>query len=284
IGTAHRIANLPLFSGAEYRSLICFIGLALLAFYNVRYFDKILSRPELSLGKDLSKDSFKINKPLEAYTLSNRDVILLILFLGMVGLMLYGVFTYHWFLNELSAVFCGFAFITALFLWNDKVNIGQKILDSVAEVAPGAFMVGLAASIKVIMEKGAINDTIAYSLSELLKGLPNQFAGVGMLFMQAIINFIIPSGSGQALATMPILLPVGDVLGLTKQTVTLAFQCGDGITNLINPTLGGIVAMTAICGVPFDRWLKFIFPLFILLFLVGIIFVFISVIINYGPA
>jgi uncharacterized ion transporter superfamily protein YfcC len=284
IGTAHKIANLPLFSGYELRTVMCAIGLTILAIYNTRYYTKLKSGPEYGLGENLNQDSFKISKPLIDYSFSVRDIILLFSFIAMIGVMLFGVFKYHWFLNELSAVFCSFAFITALFLWKDKINIGQKVLDSVGEVAPGAFMVGLAASIKVILEKGAINDTIAYYLSDLLKGLPSHLSGVGMVLMQTIINFIIPSGSGQALATMPILLPVGDVLGLTKQTVTLAFQFGDGISNLINPTLGGIVAMTAICGVPFDRWLKYIFPVFLILLLVGLIFVFISVIINYGPA
>jgi uncharacterized ion transporter superfamily protein YfcC len=284
IGTAHRIANLPLFSGAELRSVLTFIGLLLMSYHNVKYYKKIITDPESTLSAGLDTSGFRMNKSLEEYNFKHRDYILLFLFTGMIGLMLYGVFKFHWFLNELSAVFCGFAFVVALLLWNEKADIGKKVLDSVSEVAPGAFMVGLAASVKVILEKGAINDTIAWKLSGLLEGLPSQASAVGMLFIQTIINFVIPSGSGQALATLPILYPVGDLLGLTKQTVTLAFQCGDGISNLINPTLGGIVAMTAICGVPFDRWLKFIFPLFLMVLGLGCIFVFISVIINYGPA
>jgi uncharacterized ion transporter superfamily protein YfcC len=284
IGTAHRIANLPLFSGAELRSVLCFFGLLILALYNIRYYKKIINDPSSGLGQGLDHSSFKAKKPLEEYAFKNRDYLLLMLFVAMIGLMLYGVFNYHWFLNELSAVFCCFAAIIALLIYNNKVEIGKIVLESVAEVAPGAFMVGLAAAIKVILEKGAINDTIAYQLSELLVKLPTHFSAVGMLFVQSIINFIIPSGSGQALATLPILFPVGDVLGLTKQTVTLAFQCGDGISNLINPAFGGIIAMTALCGVPFDRWLKFIFPLFVMILALGVLFVFISVIINYGPA
>ncbi len=284
IGTAHRIANLPLFSGAELRSVLCFFGLLILALYNVRYYKKIINEPSIGLGQGLDHSSFKAKRPLEEYTFKNRDCLLLLLFVAMIGLMLYGVFNYHWFLNELSAVFCGFAVIIAFLIYDKKVEIGKIVLESVAEVAPGAFMVGLAAAIKVILEKGAINDTIAYQLSELLVKLPTHFSAVGMLFVQSIINFIIPSGSGQALATLPILFPVGDVLGLTKQTVTLAFQCGDGISNLINPAFGGIIAMTALCGVPFDRWLKFIFPLFVMILALGVLFVFISVIINYGPA
>jgi uncharacterized ion transporter superfamily protein YfcC len=98
------------------------------------------------------------------------------------------------------------------------------------------------------------------------------------------MNFMIPSGSGQALATMPILIPLGEMLHLTKQTVVLAFQVGDGVSNLVNPTFGGLIAMIAICRVPFERWLRFIAPVVAILVVVTVIFVIISVMINYGPA
>ena len=98
-----------------------------------------------------------------------------------------------------------------------------------------------------------------------------------------MMNFLIPSGSGQALATLPILIPVGEVIGLTRQTTILAFQIGDGLTNLVNPALGGLIAMLSMCRVPFDRWIRFSFPLMCALLLVAAIAVVISVAIHYGP-
>jgi uncharacterized ion transporter superfamily protein YfcC len=97
------------------------------------------------------------------------------------------------------------------------------------------------------------------------------------------MNFAIPSGSGQALATLPVLLPVGEVLGLTRQTVVSAFQMGDGLTNLINPALGGLIAMIGMCRVPFDKWVRFILPLLGLLIILGFIFICIAVAIDFGP-
>jgi uncharacterized ion transporter superfamily protein YfcC len=97
------------------------------------------------------------------------------------------------------------------------------------------------------------------------------------------MNLLIPSGSGQALATLPVMLPVGEVLGLTHQSTILAFQVGDGITNLINPALGGLVAMLAMCRVPFDRWLRFVIWPFLMIYGLSIIAIMFSVAISYGP-
>jgi uncharacterized ion transporter superfamily protein YfcC len=108
-------------------------------------------------------------------------------------------------------------------------------------------------------------------------------SALGMMLVQSLMNFLIPSGSGQALATLPILIPVGEVLGLTRQTTILAFQIGDGITNLVNPALGGLIAMLSMCRVPFDRWIRFIFPLLAVLLLISAIAVLVSVAVNYGP-
>jgi uncharacterized ion transporter superfamily protein YfcC len=99
---------------------------------------------------------------------------------------------------------------------------------------------------------------------------------------QCVINFFIPSGSGQALATLPIMIPLGEVLGLTRQTSILAFQIGDGVTNLINPTLGGLIAMLSMCRVPLDRWIRFIFPIAIMVLLISLVFLIIAVAIGYS--
>jgi len=95
---------------------------------------------------------------------------------------------------------------------------------------------------------------------------------------------MIPSGSGQAFATLPIMIPLGEVLGLTRQTTILAFQIGDGVTNLFNPALGGLIAMLAMCRIPFDRWLRFVFPLVGMILVIAWVVLLFSVSINWGPA
>ncbi|MCG8384811.1 MAG: TIGR00366 family protein, partial [Cytophagales bacterium] len=151
----------------------------------------------------------------------------------------------------------------------------------IGKAAPGAFMVGYATSIKVLMETGNISDTISYHLSRLLEGLPLYASAIGMSVAQCVINLFIPSGSGQALATLPVMIPLGEVLGLTRQTTILAFQVGDGVTNLINPTLGGLIAMLSMCRVPLDRWLKFIFPILVAILAMAWVMLIVAVAIGY---
>ena len=109
-------------------------------------------------------------------------------------------------------------------------------------------------------------------VSKILKEFP----------FKSFINFFIPSGSGQALATLPVMIPLGESLGLTRQITILAFQIGDGLTNLVNPTLGGLIAMLSMSRVPIDRWIRFIFPVLMILIIISFLALIIAVFINYN--
>lgn len=283
IGTGHRLAELPLFSGALLRSMLCFSALSVLAFYNVRYFKKIIARPEDGLGQGLDTEGLQLSQPIADYRLTPRNAVVLTVFVATLVGMLYGVFVHHWYINHISAIFCMLAIAIGLLNRNTANEFGEITLHSVSVVAPGAFMVGFATSIKAALEMGQVSDTIAHHLSQALEGLPLYAAAMGMTGVQSLMNFLIPSGSGQALATLPVLIPVGEVLGLTRQTTILAYQIGDGVTNLVNPALGGLIAMLSLCRVPFDRWLRFIFPLFLAIWGIALVAVVISVAVGYGP-
>ena len=140
----------------------------------------------------------------------------------------------------------------------------------VFQAAPGAFMVGFATTIKVLMEMGNIGDTISYQLSNMLNGLPQYLSAISMALSQSVINFL-PSEVDK-IATLPVMLPLGESLGLSKQITILAFQIGDGLTNLVNPSLGGLIAMLSMGRVPIDRWIRFIFPVLLILLVVAFIF------------
>lgn len=283
VGTGHKIAELPMFSGAELRGCLCFFALTLLAFFNVRYFKKIISNPKKSLSHNLDTEGLTLKNNIESYSISTNNWLVLSSFIGGIIFMLYGIFIHHWYINEISAVFIIVAITAGIISGMSGTEISVTTLKSVGVVAPGAFMVGFATSIKVAMEMGSISDTIAFQLSEALSGLPLYLSAISMSLSQSVINFLIPSGSGQALATLPIMIPLGELLGLTRQTTILAFQVGDGVTNLVNPTLGGLIAMLSMCRVPFDRWLKFILPLVGLILILSWVFLLISVYINWGP-
>ncbi|MBK6975790.1 MAG: YfcC family protein [Cytophagaceae bacterium] len=284
VGTAHKIAELPLFSGAVLRSVLCFLGLSIMAWYNVRYFNKTIKNPAKSLAYGIKTDGISLSKPISDFRMKSKDYWIVALFFVMLSVMIFGVFELKWYLNEISGLFLMFSLVLVFFLQKNNIEIGELILDSVSKVTPGAFMVGFAATIRIILEQGKVSDTITNALAELLQGLPTYLSALGMVATQSFMNFVIPSGSGQALATLPILIPLGEMLHLTKQTVVLAFQVADGVSNLVNPTFGGLIAMIALCRVPFERWLRFIAPVVGILLVLVIIFVWISVYIHYGPA
>lgn len=284
VGIGHQIAEMPIFSGAELRSVLCILGLSVLAFYNVRYFKKILKNEGSSLGDDLDTSGLGLTKSIQSYSMTANNWLVLCIFLTGLGIMLFGIFNYHWYLVEISSIFIMIAIVVGIASRMSSRAISETTLKSIGIVAPGAFMVGYATSIRVILESGNISDTIAFELSNILIELPIYASAFLMTIAQSIMNLFIPSGSGQALATLPIMIPVGDLVGLTRQTTILAFQIGDGVTNIVNPTLGGLIAMLSMCRVPFDRWLRFIFPLCGWLLILSWAFLMLAVAISWGPA
>ncbi len=277
VGTGHKIAELPIFSGAILRSAVCFLGLSILALYNVRYFKKINQDKKAGLGEGLDESGFSLTKSIDSYSMDIKSWRVAILFVGGMAVMLSGIFKFGWYLKEIAAIFTMISIACGIASKMTASQIGDTALKSVAMVAPGAFMVGFATTIKVILEDGQISDTIAFHLSEVLVSLPLYASAIVMSISQCIMNIMIPSGSGQALATLPVMIPVGDIVGLTRQTTILAFQIGDGVTNLVNPTLGGMIAMLSLCRVPFDRWLRFIAPLTLMILLMCWVFLIIAV-------
>ncbi len=282
VGTGHKIAELPMFSGALLRSVLSFIGLSIMAYYNVWYFKKITKHPEKSLGKGLDTSNMSLSKPIKDYNVTGNNWLVISIFIFGLLVILYGVFNLKWYLNELSAVFLMIALLCGIVSRMDATTMSETVLKAVSVAAPGAFMVGYATSIKVLMEMGNIGDTISYNLSVMLQDLPLYASAISMSVSQTVINFFIPSGSGQALATLPVMLPLGESLGLTRQITILAFQIGDGLSNLINPTLGGLIAMLSMCRVPIDRWIRFIFPVLIILFILASLALIIAVATNYS--
>ncbi|MCB0636634.1 MAG: YfcC family protein, partial [Lewinella sp.] len=284
VGTGHKIAELPMFSGALLRGILCFSALSLTAWYNLRYFRRIQADPGRGLGHGLDTTGLQLSKPLQSYRITGNNALVLAIFVGGIGVMLYGIFVHHWFFLEISAIFCMITVVVAIAARIPTGEFSEVMLKSISLVAPGAFMVGYATAIKVVLEMGQISDTIAHNLSQILTYVPPMASAVMMSGVQSVLNLLIPSGSGQALATLPIMVPLGDLVGITRQTTILAFQIGDGVTNLFNPALGGMIAMLGMCRVPFDRWLRFIFPLAGMILVLAWVFLAFSVWIDWGPA
>ncbi|MCM3705641.1 MULTISPECIES: YfcC family protein [Cytobacillus] len=264
VGVAQSIAEVPLFSGIGFRFAVYIFILSLAIFYVMRYAAKVKNNPEKGVMYDIEmKEKEKLrDRPAGQFEEFNFRHALVLLFIA-VGLAfnMYGVFEWGWYLTELTASFIIIGFASGIVGGIGINRMFDAFVDGMKLVAFGALIVGFARAILVVMENGLIIDTMINGLASAISTLPNTLNAVGMFFVQVVINFFIPSGSGQAATTMPIMAPLADLLGIERQVAVLAFQYGDGITNSIIPTSAALMGYLAVAGIPYERWVKFIWKL-----------------------
>ncbi len=257
VGVAQSIGELPLFSGWELRTLMVLASLAMLSAYIC------LRVVKMEFHDD---QPVEMSKPLHEYRLSRQDLIILGIFLTGLATLLTGVFTRGWYIKEITAIFLIMAIVIGFAAGMSANQLVKRMMEGAASVTSGALVIGLAASIPVILQDAQVIDTIVKSLSSIMEGMPVALAAVVTSIIQGVINLFIPSGSAQALITMPILIPLADLIGMSRQLMVTAFQVGDGLTNLFIPTAGGILAMLALGRVSYAQWLPVILPIMVLIY------------------
>ena len=181
----------------------------------------------------------------------------------------------------MSACFIGITIVVTLISGMSGDESMSALIKGLQTMIVPALVVGVARGISVVLQEGMILDTILHNASELLLTMPRSVAGQGMLFFQSVLNFFIPSASGQALVSMPLMTPLADILGISRQTAVLAYILGDGLSNLIIPTNGVLMAMLGIAKVPFEKWFKFILPVFLVTLFVAMAFMALAIAIGY---
>jgi len=282
VGTSHFIANLPIFSGMGFRAIFCFCALLLMSHHIVQYSKKITKNPSKSLTKGISTSGFDIDtQKFDSYHLDTRGKLILALFASMIVVIVFCVIEFKWYLTEMSALFLVYAILIGIVAKMNSDEFVNTFMKGAGKIVNGALIIGFARAISIIMNESHTGATIINALANMLQGLNSYVCVYLMTLVQGVINFFIPSGSGQAMATMPIIIPMSDILGISRQTAILAFQIGDGFTNMIIPTLGGLMAMLALARIPFDKWFTFIFPLVLKTYLLGWIFLSIAIWINF---
>jgi uncharacterized ion transporter superfamily protein YfcC len=160
-------------------------------------------------------------------------------------------------------------------------DAARAFVRGMEEMVVAALVVGFARGIQVVLTDGQILDTLIHFAALGLGRVPDILAAQGMFAFQLVLNFFVPSGSGQAAVTMPIMAPLADVVGLTRQTAVFAFTCGDGLSNMIIPTSGILMAMLGIAKVPYEKWLRFALPIFAQLAVVAALFLTVAVLIDF---
>ena len=266
-GLGQQLADLPIYSGLLLRALAFAAILLVGIFYVTRYALKVRNNPALSLMADDAKENDKRARYLHsaseaALTATTRQKWASLAAFGFFALLVWGVMTRGWFMMEMAGLFVIMGVVVGLIAGLKTEEISEGFNEGFRDVLVGAMICGIARAVAVILEDGQIMDTLVYNLGNLVGGFPAMFSAIGMFFAQLGFNFVIPSGSGQALVTMPIMAPLSDLVGVTRQTAVLAFQLGDGLGNILYPTSGYFMATLALAGVSWNKWIKFFLPLF----------------------
>jgi uncharacterized ion transporter superfamily protein YfcC len=272
---AQTIAGVPLTSGwlPRFVMMLAFLGIA---FHHVyRYARKVQQDPASSLVADIDYSS-GFEAPADIQLTGPRIAIMLVCLAGLVGFV-YGAATLHWYIAELNAVFLGIGLLAAVIARMPAGEMSRTFLEGAAQMTAPALIVGFARTIAIVLEDGQIIDTIVYSIASLLDGMPADVSAFGMLVVQTVCNFFIPSGTGQAFVTMPIMSPLATLTGVPQQSAVLAYQFGDGFTNMIIPTNALVMGALVLGRIPYSAWVRFVGPLLLKIFVLATVFLVLSV-------
>lgn len=201
--------------------------------------------------------------------------------LVLFAMILFAVQTMGWGLIEMTGGFFAVGVCTILINGMSGDQAMKNFIKGLEVMLVPALFVGFAHGIQEVMEEGMIIYTILHHTSMLLGGKHPVVSAQGMYLFQTMLNFFIPSASGQAMISMPLMVPLSDLLGISRQTSVVVFIAGDGFSNLVVPTNSVLMTSLAIGGVPFNKWFKFILPLFLIFSLIAALFITVALFINY---
>jgi uncharacterized ion transporter superfamily protein YfcC len=272
VGVAQGIAGLPLFSGWEFRLGVWAMLTLATVLYVSRYASRVKRAPESSPVFFLDQQRASFLKERESNTrLQTRHVLVLILFLLTFIVLILGAMKWEWGINELSALFFALAIIAGPIAGLSLSTTAEKFIEGAASLTGGALVVGLARATLVVLSEAQVIDTIMLALSQVVRELPTQASVLGIYLSQVLLSIIVPSGGGQAAISIPILAPLSDLLGVTRQTMVLAYQFGDGFTNVFTPTQGYFMAGLALIGIPWNVWARWLLPLLMIWLALGLV-------------
>lgn len=261
---AQKLAELPLGSGWPFRGIFLILALALWIGMTMRYASRERLEPELiEESGDVGIDA--------------KDWVIFGLVAATFTVLVVGLLSWGWDSNQLSAAFFIMGVAIGLLAGMGLTGTAEAYVRGFRSMAYAALLIGFARAIFVVLEDGHIVDTIVHAMFTPLEGLPLIASSLGMVAAQTAIHVPVPSVSGQAVLTMPVLIPLSDLLGLSRQVVVLAYQYGAGLCDIITPTNGALLAMLAAAGVRYEDWIKFAVPLYLALVALGAVSIAIAI-------
>ncbi len=271
VGVAQGIAGLPLFSGLGFRLIVWTVMTALAIGFVARHARRVRTAPDAD------------GPAPETHAGTKRQYVVLALLGSSIVLLVVGALRFEWGLLEMGGLFLGVAITAGLAGGLGANRTAEVFVEGAGALAGGARVVGLARATLVLLDGARVTDTILHALAGAVAELPGWATVTGIYAVQVALSYLVPSGSGQAALTMPILAPLGDLVGVTRQTSVLAYQLGDGFSNIFTPTCGYFMAGLALIKVPWIRWVKFLWPLQLLWLGAGLALLLIAHAIHWGP-
>ena len=259
VGIAQGMADLPLFSGMGYR-IFCWAFLTILMVVFVCFY---------------ARKTKKETSPLAPAGLGRSDNgrqswILVVLLLTVIALIV-GVTCWDWYMPEITGLFLGMGILCGIIAGFSANRIADELIAGARDILSAALVVGFASGIIVILQDGKVVDSILHGMQEGLDGSSPVASLSAMYGIQALINFIIPSATAKAAITIPIMAPFADMVGVSRQAMVLAFQFGDGFTNMVTPTSGVLVAALAMARIPYAKWVKWVWKGVAVLLVLGLL-------------
>ena len=284
VGIAQGIAEVPLFSGIEYRFIVWLVTTTVAITFVMVYAARIKRRPELSPvyeSDEKRRESLSIGEIERFEGFSRRHKWVLLTFAAAMLILVVGVLQFHWYIEEIAALFLAAGIAMGIVGGLSANGIADGFISGARDLVATAIIIGLARGILIVAKQGMIIDTMLHTLAGYVGQLGPVLSAQAMFVTQTFINFFVPSGSGQAALTMPIMAPLSDLVGVSRQTAVLAFQLGDGFTNLIVPTSAVLMGILTLGGIPWEKWARWILPLQLILLVVGFLLLIPPFLINW---
>jgi len=275
IGIAQGIAEVPLFSGLGYRFLLWLVSTTIAILFVLRYARKIKKDPQFSLTyeDDLLKRKKYANESVDSQLhLTPEHKRALFSFVAGILVLVWGVLVRQWYIEEIAGLFLMTGILVGVMGKLKVDEITASFSSGAKDLVMTALIIGLARGILIIAEDGQIIDTMLNALSAQITHLHPVISAQFMFLTQTLINFFVPSGSGQAALTMPVMAPLADLVGVSRQTAVLAYQMGDGFGNMIIPTSAVTMGVLTLADIRWERWARWLLPLELIFLFLGFAF------------
>ncbi len=286
VGIAQGIAGLPLYSGLGYRLIVWAVGTAIVIAVVMRYAARVRRDPTISLTYDEDREKRKglrvDNGVLETLKLTAAHKRVLAVFVAGFGFMVFGILKYKWFILEIGGVFLAMGILAGIAGRLKGDEFGRAFVEGAKDMVNAALIIGTARAILLVAQDGRILDTILAGMAGAISRFHPLISAELMFVSQCVINFFVHSGTAQAALTIPIMAPLGDLVGITRQTAVFAFQLAEYI-NPVLPTSGVTMGILGLAGLKWEKWAKWMVPLLILWVLFAALALIPPVLMKWGP-